>query len=94
MTKHDSQAAAVQATIDSMDACTLAEVDDAVITMVEGLAAAVDVDPKNAALWREYRAALQTLREAAAGGSDDDTASFLVTVQTPGSAKVRNPTEP
>lgn len=71
----------------------LAEVSPAVMAMVRGLAAAVDAEPDNAALWREYRAALGTLKEEAAGGSDDDTASFLVSIQTPRGAKVGNSSE-
>jgi hypothetical protein len=44
-------------------------------------------------LWREYRAAVQSLMEAGADGVDDDSASFLVSIQTPGRAKVRNSKE-
>jgi hypothetical protein len=62
----------------------IALVDDALVAMAKGLAAAVDADPSNAALWREYRQVWVAVKEAAAGGIDDDTASFLVTVRTPG----------
>lgn len=74
----------------TLDALDLADVDKALIALARGLAAAVDADPcpvcgagQNAALWREYRAALQALTEAGSGDADDDTRDFLIKIQTP-----------
>lgn len=64
--------------------------DEALVTGLLALAGACDEDPLNAALWREYRAFVQAVREAAAGGSDDDTTAFIVSVQTPRRAPVGN----
>lgn len=61
----------------------LALVDPALVAMAKGLAVAVDDDPSNAALQREYRQVYLEVREAAAGGIDDDTATFRVSIQTP-----------
>jgi len=53
------------------------------------LAAAVDAAPENAALWREYRAAVTVLMEAGADGdADDDTKAFLLAIRTPVRSKV------
>jgi hypothetical protein len=75
----------------------LGDADDAFVMMAQGLAAAVDAEPENAALWREYRAALTTLIATGSGTGDDDTQSFLVAVSTavrhsavPGSGDVRD----
>ena len=61
----------------------LSEADAAVVAMAQGLAEAVDDDPPNAALWREYRAALVALAAIGSGDVDDDSQAFLVTVSTP-----------
>lgn len=70
------------------------------IALARALAAAVDADPcgkcgagQNAALWREYRAAVNDLLAALGAGDelDDDTKRFLVTVQTPRRAEVGDP---
>jgi hypothetical protein len=46
-------------------------------------------------LWREYRQLLEMLLRVGDGGSDDDTAAFLVSIQTPGvRSKVRNAAKP
>ena len=45
-------------------------VDSARVAMVRALADAVDQDPTNASLWREYRAAEQSLREVGDNGDD------------------------
>ena len=56
----------------------------ALVALARGLAAAVDAEPGNAALWREYRATVTALGQVAAGGEvDDDTADFLVSIRTP-----------
>lgn len=46
---------------------------DAVVQICLSLAAAVDSEPGNASLWREYRQAVEALRSLeSAGGSDID----------------------
>ena len=78
------QVEAAEATIAALEASGgLEEGDEALVELVRGLAAAVDESPANAALWREYRAAVASLREVGRGGTDDDTASWLLTVRTP-----------
>lgn len=67
----------------TLDAMNLEPVDEALIAIATGLAEAVDADPKNAALWREFRAAVTELRKAGAGDVDDDTSQFLVSIRTP-----------
>jgi hypothetical protein len=62
----------------------LEAVDEAIAQAFLSLASAVDNPEAKADLWREYRAMTVALREAGAGGSDDDSASFLVSIQTPG----------
>lgn len=57
---------------------------DALVAAARGLAIAVDADPGNASLWREYRAAIATLIEVGADGdTDDDAAAFIGTLRTP-----------
>lgn len=48
----------------------LEQIDDARITAFLNLARAVDADPGNASLWREYRQAEAALREDHDGGAD------------------------
>lgn len=55
----------------------------ALVELCKSLASAVDDEPSNAALFREYRAALDDLREAAEGVPDHDAANFLISIQTP-----------
>jgi hypothetical protein len=62
---------AVEETVEAlMAAGRLEGVDSARVAMVRALADAVDADPTNASLWREYRAAEVSLREV--GENDDD----------------------
>ena len=61
----------------------LDEDDEALVALARGLATAVDTDPGNAALWREYRAAVTALTLAGADRVDDDTRDFLLTIRTP-----------
>ena len=68
----------------------LEEADPDLVHAFLALAAAVDAFAEKADLWREYRQTGRALREAVAVGVDDDTASFLVSIQTPGRAKVGN----
>lgn len=55
------------------DAGRLEKVDEALVGLCRGLAAAVDVQPQTAALWKEYREALTALRSA---GNERDTDAF------------------
>lgn len=80
-----SNLAAAVKTVDRLaNAGMLDEIEPAIVQAFLSLAAAVDDPSAKADLWREYRAATAALREAAAGGSDDDTQSFLLTIRTPG----------
>lgn len=88
--------AGINKTLRAMNAAGLLEdVDAAVVSLAKGLAAAVDADPGNAALWRELRAAVTTLREAGDSGvGDDDAAAFLALISTPAvSAPLGHPTD-
>ncbi|HUR24017.1 MAG TPA: hypothetical protein VMZ73_09125 [Acidimicrobiales bacterium] len=67
---------------------------DALLALARSLAQAVDDKPGDSGLWREYRAVVSALSEVGADDADDDTASFLVSVTTPGRAKVGNPPKP
>lgn len=51
----------------------LEAVDAAKVQAIRTLASAVDMDPANASLWREYRAALADLLEVTDGGVDEFT---------------------
>ena len=62
---------------------SLGLVPKALVELVRSLASAVDEEPGNAALFREYRASLDDLREAASASVDDDTAEFRISIQTP-----------
>ena len=46
-------------------------IDAARVAMLQALADAVDVEPTNASLWREYRAAESSIRENTAHDQDD-----------------------
>ena len=54
----------------------------ALVTMVQGLASSVDVEPQNASLWREFRAALETFRERN-GQSDNVSWEILESARHP-----------
>jgi hypothetical protein len=85
---------AAEATVQKLrDAGTLDDIEPAIVQAVLSLASAVDGSDVKADMWREYRAAIAALREAASGGSDDDTASFIVSVQTPRRGKVGDAAE-
>lgn len=80
-----SQRTALDQTIEGRD------VPPAVLELARGLAAAVDTAPENAALWREYRAAVNAVMEVVNGSPDDDDAAFLESVSAPIMlAEVRN----
>ena len=66
---------AIAATVAALrDAGRIEPVDEALVVMAAGIAAAVDADPGNASLWREYRAVELRLREI--GGADDASDDF------------------
>lgn len=76
--------AAAERTITAMhDSGVLEAVDDATVAAFLSLASAVDGPDAKADIWREYRAFSAALKEAAAGGTDEDSQAFLITVQTP-----------
>lgn len=55
------------------------------VEVARSLARAVDMQPDNASLWREYRAALAYLFDAVSDdGPSDEFASFLDAIRTPG----------
>ena len=63
---------AIETTVQALrDSGRLDPVDEARVTAAFALADAVDSDPTNASLWREYRAAVEILRLASDGGTDD-----------------------
>jgi hypothetical protein len=49
----------------------LENIDAARVAMLQALADAVDMEPTNASLWREYRAAESSIRENTAHDQDD-----------------------
>ena len=55
----------------------------ATVASARVLADAVEVDAGNAALWREYRATVAALTEAAAGDDDDGSQAIQLTFRTP-----------
>lgn len=80
----NSNLRAVNATLKQLDADgSLEVVPKALVELCRSLARAVDSAPDNAALFREYRAALEDLRETSSASVDDDSAEFLVSIQTP-----------
>lgn len=79
---------AAQATLKALrDGGRLEPIDEARVAALLTLAAAVDDDPANASLWREYRAAEATLRET--DDTDIDYAGILAAL----SAKNRHPSD-
>ena len=64
------------------DNARLTEQDEALVHLVRSLASAVDADPQNASLWREYRAAVNDLLKL--GRDDTDAFSDLISrLRTP-----------
>ena len=68
----------------------LTSADAAIVQMVEGLADAVDNDPGNASLWREFRAGLETLRQIGLEGEQDEDEISVIIAALRGSASGRN----
>lgn len=82
---------AAELTVASLrEAGSVSDQDEALVAAFLSLASSCDSPEAGGDLWREYRAHAQALREVACGGSDDDTADFLIRVQAP----VRHRAEP
>lgn len=64
-----------------------ADEDAAIIQQAKSLARAVDTDPGNAALWREFRQALDTLRDVSAddGSAGDEIQLIISALRGPAS---------
>lgn len=62
----------------------------ALVTMVQGLASSVDDEPQNASLWREFRAALETLRQIGLEGQEDEDEISVIIAALRGATPVRN----
>lgn len=77
---------AVAATLTAMrEAGRLDATDSATVVVAESLARAVDDDPGNASLWREFRAALNDLRGVGASDADRDEISQIIEALRSGS---------
>lgn len=89
-TQHGANRTAAEETIAAMQAAgLLEEVDAARVATLRTLATVLDQQPDNASLWREYRAAEQSLRSTTRDEPDDFT-SLLADL----SAEVGNQTKP
>ena len=77
-----SNVAGLEKTIRAL-AARIGPEDEALVALARGLAAAVDAAPDNAALWREYRAAVAALTMVGADQVDDDTTNFLLSIRAP-----------
>lgn len=71
------------------DAGTIDDTDAAAVEVARCMAVAVTLDPTNAALWREYRAAVAALMEAGADGSDDSVETFRLSLTLPAAPRAR-----
>ncbi len=62
-----------------------ADRDASIIQQAKSLAAAVDADPGNAALWREFQKATDTVRTAGAddGGAGDEIQLIIAALRSP-----------
>lgn len=86
--KAGSNSVGLERTIKAM-ATRLDESSEALLALARGLAAAVDAAPDNAALWREYRAAVTALGEVGIDSDvDDDTQAFLLALRSPRNGQV------
>jgi len=65
------QRQALETTIEALrSAGRLNDIDDARVQIARGLASAVDAEPDNPTIWREYRAAEKALREESENHAD------------------------
>lgn len=96
MRRRASNAAGLECTIEALDAAgRLADTDQALVALARSLAVAVDAEPENAALAREYRAALVALSSAGSDNLDDDARDFILSIRTPSvRTPVRDPEDP
>ncbi len=77
---HGRNRQAIEETIAALRiAGRLESVDNAHIAICQSLADAVDIEPNNASLWREYRAAVTALR-AANVQTQDEFSSLLASL--------------
>lgn len=78
-----SNVAALLVTFEELKAMgRLERIDAARVQGLRSMAESLDIDPSNAALWRQYREALRELTADDSGGSlDDDLASLYAEVR-------------
>jgi hypothetical protein len=89
-----SNEAAARTTVDTLRALGRLEAgDEAAAQATLSLAAAVDAEPHNAALWREYQSALRALREIGPDDADHDGINELIEAIR-GTAQVVDETKP
>jgi hypothetical protein len=85
---------AVDATIKAMRKDgRLKAADAATVQMVESLADAVDIDPANASLWREFRASLDSLMRLGLEEKNDGDEIALIIAALRGPAEVSDSSE-
>lgn len=85
VTRKVSNATGLEKTLKALtSAGRLEDADQALVALARCLATAVDAEPENAALAREYRAALATLLASGSDNIDDDARDFLLEIRTPG----------
>lgn len=79
-----SLAAALEGAIAALAADgKLTDADAAAVEVARCMAVAVTFDPTNAALWREYRAAVAALMEAGDDEHDDGIETFRLSLSLP-----------
>jgi hypothetical protein len=79
-----SNATGLEKTLKALTAAgRLDEDDGALVALARALAAAVDAEPDNAALFREYRQTLVALAAAGSDNIDDDARDFILSIRTP-----------
>lgn len=84
MPRRVSNATGLDKTLKALTAAgRLDDADQALVALARCLAAAVDAEPENAALAREYRAALVALSNAGSDNLDDDARDFILSIRTP-----------
>jgi hypothetical protein len=88
---HGRNRAAIEATIGALQAGGLiTDTNAARVAAAQALADAVDTDPTNASLWREYRAAVETLLAQTDAGTDEYAALLSALSAPVGNATKRN----
>jgi hypothetical protein len=90
---HGRNRTAIEQTIEALRlAGRLEQVNTALIAICQTLADAVDQDPQNASLWREYRAAESALR-ATDDQNDDEFSSLLASLSAEVGAEAQTGTK-